>query len=64
MPQKRGPKVWERIGGLLLMLTGWLLGAIGYGEPIGPLWSTVFFLAMPVGVFVGLYLVLRKKKGT
>jgi hypothetical protein len=64
MLQQIGPKVWERIGGVLLMLAGWLLGAIGYGEPIGPLWSTVFFLAMPVGVFGGFYLVLRKKKGT
>jgi hypothetical protein len=64
MLQKIGTKVWERIGGLLLLITGWLLGAIGYGEPIGPLWSTMYFLAMPVCVFVGLYLLLRKRRDT
>jgi hypothetical protein len=63
MLQNRGRKALERIGGIFLLLTGWLLGAVGYGEPIGPLWSTVLFLAMPVFVFFGFYLVFRKRKG-
>jgi LPXTG-motif cell wall-anchored protein len=54
-------KAWERIGGVLLFVTGWALGGLSF-EPIGGQpWNTLFFLGGPPLILGGLYLFLRKK---
>ena len=53
-------KAWEKVGGIVLMVCGWLLGGIGFAEPIPPPWNTVAFLSMFPLIVMGIYLFARK----
>ncbi|MBH8559803.1 hypothetical protein [Hymenobacter negativus] len=55
-------KNWERIGGSILVICGWLLGGIGFAEPIPPPWNTVAFLSMFPLIILGIYLFARKQR--
>jgi hypothetical protein len=57
-----GFRFWEKIIGAVLIISGWLLGAIGFAEPIGPPWNTVLFNSMFPLIGLGIYLVARKKR--
>ena len=53
-------KVWNKVGGLLLIVCGWLLGGIGFAEPIEHPWNTICFLLMFPLIPFGIYIVARK----
>ncbi|NML64616.1 hypothetical protein HHL22_05295 [Hymenobacter sp. RP-2-7] len=46
--------------GILLIFAGWLAGGIGYGEPVGPPWNTILFLAVIPLIISGILLLFKQ----